>query len=78
MLENDPPGRSLVGWTHIVGMRLDCLERLNVEPILGLGIALPAMNVNGLISFIGVEVETPPENYQNRRHTLLHSLRKQP
>src|SRR3989304_2659676 len=70
MLEDDAPDGSLVRGTHVVGVGLDCLEPLNIEPVFGLCVSLATMNVNRLVPFIGVEKEPPAKYHQYCRHFI--------
>ena len=68
MGEDDPPDHPLIRWAQVVAMRLNRLEPLSVQPVLGFSIALPAMDMNGFIPFVSVEEETPAKYYQDCRH----------
>jgi hypothetical protein len=60
MFEDDAPDGSLVGGTHVVGVGLDCLKPLNIEPVFRLCVSLATMNVNRLAPLISVEKNLQP------------------
>ena len=68
MLKDDPSHRSLVSGAHIVSVRFDRFEGIDINPVLGLAASLPAMDVNRFVPLVRVEKEPSPENHQDRRH----------
>jgi hypothetical protein len=74
MLEDDGPDGSLVRRTHVVGVGLDCLEPLNIEPVLRLPVSLATINMNRLVPFVGLEKEPPSKYHQYCWHIIPVSL----
>ena len=70
MPKDDALDGSLVAGTHVVGVGLDCLESLNIEPVLRLSISLAAVNVNRLAPFISIEKEPLAKYHQYCRHLI--------
>ena len=63
MFINYLPYFTSVLWRQIESKCLLNIEIFPVKPILAFGISLLAVNMNGLIAFIGIE-EKPPPHYQ--------------
>jgi len=69
MLEYDLLYVTLVPWCHIETIRFLQIERLSIQPVLALLLALSTMDMDGFISFVCIKEKTPSKNQQNGGHT---------
>jgi hypothetical protein len=75
VFKNDLSQGTTPGWIQVLGVGFLDVKGVGVKPVFAFSIAPASMNVWWLVSFVGIEEQSPSANEQDRRHAVILNQR---